>query len=105
MKNKKILTAVIAAVAALGIALMVLGSIPGKEESAESAELEEKFEKAILMMDGVEEANVIITKSGDEITGAAAVCKGGGAAIEERVTKLLCSGLNLSASKIYVICN
>lgn len=92
--------------AAVGIGLMVFGGRAEKGGTVNKrSELEEKFEKAILMMDGIEDADVIITEEGGRATGAAVVCRGGNAETCGRITKLLCSGLDLSASKIYVVCN
>lgn len=97
---------VITVLAIIGILLMVAGTIiPHSENGKDKSDLEKRFEEAILKLDGISEAEVIIQKNGDEITGAVAVCKGGTDSERETVTKLLCSGLDLPANRIYVVCN
>ncbi len=91
--------------AAVGIGLMLFGGKGKQVKEKENTELEEKFKQAILMMDGVDDADVIITEESGKPTGAAVVCNGGDSETCGRITKLMCSGLNLSANKIYVVCN
>lgn len=94
--------------AVLGVALIILGSlsVKGKADgSSEISELESKFERAILGMEGISEVRVIITEQNGSIAGAAAVCKGGSGNDERRITELLKSGLDLPANRIYVVCN
>lgn len=99
-------TGLITALAVVGVLLMLAGIIlPHTDENEEKSNLESRFEEAILKLEGISEADVIIQRNGEEITGAVAVCKGGGDGERETVTKLLCSGLDLPANRIYVVCN
>lgn len=103
-KNKK--AWLLAALAVVGAALMLFGSLlptlGGKEEKSE---LESRFEQAITKLPGISKADVIIQKSGDLVTGAVAVCVGGSDADREVITNILCSGLDLPSNRIYVVCN
>ena len=104
LRNKR--TVIFAILGALGIILMLVGSfLPSFAKDDEKSSLESRFEEAILKLSGISEADVIIQKSGDEITGAVAVCKGGTDAEREVITRLLCSGLDLPSNRIYVVCN
>lgn len=102
--NKK--ARLIAVFAALGVILMLLGMLfPFSKKDGEKSDLELRYEEAILKLEGITQAEVIIQKNGDKITGAVAVCKGGTDTDRETVTKLLSSGLDLPANRIYVVCN
>ncbi len=103
--NKK--AGLITLVAIIGILLMLAGMLLPQltKNEEEKSDLELRYEQAIMKLDSISEAEVIIQKSGDKITGAVAVCKGGSDSVRETVTNLLCSGLDLPANRIYVVCN
>ncbi len=102
--NKK--ARLIGLLAVIGIVLMLIGMLlPATRKDEEKSDLELRYEEAIIKLEGIDEADVIIQKSGDKITGAVAVCKGGTDTDRETVTKLLSSGLDLPANRIYVVCN
>lgn len=105
MKFSKKKTLLVAVAATVGIVLMLVGTLAGKGGENVKSTLELRYEEAITGLEGISEAEVIIQEKDGKITGAVAVCKGGTDSERETVTKLLSSGLDLPANRIYVVCN
>lgn len=92
--------------AVAGLILMLWGFFSPKKDSTDTKDiLEAQFEQAIAELENIDSAKVIIKKDEGKITGAIAVCSGGGDKERENVTNLLSSGLDLPSNKIYVVCN
>lgn len=91
-------------IAAVGIVMIIMGSIVGGRNETRAEE--EKIEELCAMMEGVGECRVAVTYSseGDSVYAVAVLCRGAESAeVRARVTELVCSLYGIGANRVSVM--
>ena len=90
-------------VALCGVAMIIVGTLPQREES--SVELEDRVAEMCAMTEGVGDARVMITYSDDgAVYAVAVICDGADSvAVRERITGMMCSLFGIGAHRVSIL--